>query len=101
MRFREIQAGFAVVEGVGVVELLGQEAVVAFLVAHSQASDGLHLGESGQRQATSEQLDGEQVDQRAEAHVAPTGARRGFTDEVFDFVVRAADVTRKTDHRDS
>ena len=100
VRFGEIETGFAVVEGVGVVELLGEKAVVAFLVAHAEAADGLHFGECGQRQAASKELDGEQMDQRAQAHVGSAGAGRGLTGEVFDLVVGAADVAGEADHWD-
>ena len=47
VRFGEIEARFAVVEGVGVIELFGQQPVIAILVAHAQAADGLHSGEPG------------------------------------------------------
>ena len=100
VRFGEIEAGFAVVEGVGVVELLGQKPVVAILIAHAQAADGLHSGEPGERQAASKQLDGEQMDQPAEAHVGPAGAGGGFAGEVLHFVGGAADVTGEANHRD-
>ena len=47
VRLGEIEAWFPVVKGVGVVELLGQKAVVAFLIAHAEAANGLHFGECG------------------------------------------------------
>src|SRR6266536_2021382 len=87
------------VHGDGVIELLGEQAVVAVFIAHTQAADGLHFGKAVKRQAASEQLDGEQVDQGAEAHVRAAGAGGRFAGEVFDLVPGAANIAGKADHR--
>src|ERR1700730_5428073 len=99
MRLGDIDARLAVIEGISVVELPGEGARVAGLIAQSQAPNRWQVREFRQWKAFAEQLHGECINQCSQPDARSTsGAARCLVSQCCDSVVLAADIAFERNH---
>src|SRR5215831_10498154 len=92
MGYGGIEPRLAIVMRVRVVELVRETLGDAFLVGHSDPANALEARKLRDGEADTEQLHRQEMNQRAQSHVRSAPAGRRLSDEMFEVILRAADV---------